>query len=101
MDSIENQRNKTRARLEERRNAILMGLAPQLTPEFLKTLADVARAIGIEGERDDGPLLNVAEVFRVAGVEPPDLELFHAWTQLPEMMQTAPITTYNLQGEIA
>lgn len=122
MDSIEIVRAKTRSRLDERRNAIIMGLAPQLTPEFLKTLAEVTRAIGIEGERR-GPLLEVAEVFRVAGVKPPDLDVFHTWIELSELLQSAPLkpsirtipadsaspvagietptVTDNLQGEIA
>ena len=91
MDSIEIMRAKTRSRLDERRNAIIMGLAPQLTPEFLKTLAEVTRAMGLEGDHR-GPVLEVAEVFRVAGVRPPDLSIFHTWTELPEMMQSIPMS---------
>jgi len=48
-------------------------LKPHLTPEFLSTLAEVARIYGWEGDYQEIGQF-VENLHRYAGVEPPDLE---------------------------
>lgn len=74
---VKDARARVRAAVDERRHAVLAKVKRQLTPEFLSTLAEVTRAMGDDIEHFVA--LDVAEVFRVAGVDAPDLTPIDFW----------------------